>query len=68
MNQASLSKVLNGTPEERAFFVSFFFALFFVYYFRVYIKYRFAPFHFEMFTDLEKMMNGQYREVVADVS
>lgn len=64
MNQASLSKVLNGTPEERAFLCEQDFALFFVYYFRVYIKYRFAPFHFEMFTDLEKMMNGQYREVV----
>jgi phage terminase large subunit-like protein len=63
MNQASLSKVLNGTREERAFLCEQDFSLFFVYYFKAYIKYRFAPFHFEMFKDLEDLMTDKYREV-----
>lgn len=39
------------------------FSLFFCYYFVDYIKYRFAPFHFEMFQDLKDMMDDKYREL-----
>ena len=63
MNQEKLKKVLEGTVAERTFLCGEHFDLFFVYYFKDYIKYRFAPFHFEMFDDLDKMMNDIYREV-----
>jgi len=35
----------------------------FVYYYVDYIKYPFAPFHYEMFEDIKKLTNGTYREV-----
>jgi len=63
MNKQSLAKVINGTREERAYLCEQDFSLFFAYYFVDYIKYRFAPFHFEMFTDLDDLMNDQYREI-----
>lgn len=39
------------------------FLLFFVYYYVDYIKYPFAPFHYEMFDDIQKLIDGTYREV-----
>lgn len=63
MNRQALEKVLNGTKEERVFLCEHDFSLFFVYYFKDYLKYRFAPFHFDMFQDLKDLMNDKYREV-----
>lgn len=63
MNPKSLSKVIGGSRDERVFLCENDFSLFFVYYFREYIKFRFAPFHFEMFRDLSYLMSGEIREV-----
>lgn len=63
MNKKSLQAMMNGTREERVYLAEQDFALFFVYYFVDYIKYRFAPFHFEMFEDLNDLMTDKYREI-----
>lgn len=58
-----MNKVIQGTPAERAYLCSKDFRYFFCYYFVDYIKYPFAPFHYEMFQDLEDLMNDKYREI-----
>lgn len=63
INRSALDQVINGTPEERRYLCGKDFSLFFIYYMVDYIKYPFAPFHFEMFKDLEDMMDDQYREL-----
>lgn len=63
MNKQSLDKVIHGTRDERVFLCEQDFSLFFVYYFVDYIKYRFAPFHFEMFKDVDDLMNDVIREL-----
>ena len=63
LNRDSLKAMTSGTRDERVYLASKDFSLFFVYYFVDYIKYKFAPFHFEMFEDLEKLMEGEYREI-----
>lgn len=63
INKKALDKVINGTKEERKYLCSKDFSLFFVYYFTEYISYPFAPFHYEMFEDIEGLMNGTYREI-----
>ena len=49
--------------KQRKYLASKDFSLFFAYYFTEYIKFPFAPFHFEMFQDLKDLMAGKYREV-----
>lgn len=39
------------------------FPLFFVYYYARYIKYGFAPFHYEMFDDVDDLIKGKIREL-----
>lgn len=63
LNEQALNKVIEGNREERKYLCAKDFSLFFVYYFTDYISYPFAPFHFEMFNDIEGLMNGLYREV-----
>ena len=63
MNKKSLQAMMDGTKEERVYLAEQDFALFFVYYFVDYIKYRFAPFHFEMFEDLSDLMTDELREI-----
>lgn len=64
MNKESLQKVIHGTRDERVYLCERDFALFFVFYQVEYIKYRFAPFHFDMFRDIEDLMNDVIRELV----
>jgi predicted phage terminase large subunit-like protein len=52
------------TQAERIYLCEKDFSLFLAYYFTEYIKYPFAPFHFEMFQDLEGLMTGKYRELL----
>lgn len=54
---------MNGTKEQRNFLCSRDFSLFFAYYYLDYIKYPFAPFHFDMFNDVHALMADQYREL-----
>lgn len=63
VNPAALKKVMEGTRDERVFLCGKEFELFFCYYYTAYIKYDFAPFHYEMFQDIRDLMSGEIREV-----
>lgn len=63
MNLKALEKVISGTKEERVFLCEHDFSLFMAYYFNEYIKYPFAPFHFEMFRDLKDLIARVIREL-----
>ncbi len=63
INKAALDRVINGTKEERLYLCRKDFSLFFCYYFCDYIKYPFAPYHYDMFQDVSKLVEGEYREV-----
>lgn len=58
-----MDKVVQGTSAERVYLCSKDFKYFFIYYFVDYIKYSFAPFHFEMFQDIKDLMDDKYREI-----
>lgn len=47
----------NGTRDERAYLASLSFELFFCYYFIDYIRYPFAPFHFEAMENLQNLVD-----------
>lgn len=49
--------------QQRRYLCSRDFSLFFVYYYLDYIKYQFAPFHFQMFHSLMDLMDDVYREL-----
>jgi len=63
LNRKLLDKAISGTPAERTYICSKDFSIFFVYYFTEYAKYPFAPFHYEWFDDIAKLMLGEYREL-----
>lgn len=63
INKKALDKVINGTQAERVYLCGKDFSLFMCYYFTEYIKYPFAPFHYEMFDDIKGLMGGKYREL-----
>lgn len=63
INKEALKKVIEGTPQERMYLCSKDFSLFLCYYYTEYIKYDFAPFHFDFFQDIRDLMEGKYREV-----
>lgn len=64
INKQALDKVIHGSKEERVYLCGEDFSLFFCYYFVDYIKYHFAPFHYEMFNDVRNLFNDRYREVL----
>lgn len=63
INKQALDKVINGTKDERKYLCEKDFSLFMCYYFTEYIKYPFAPFHYEMFQDVKDLMDNKIREV-----
>jgi len=63
INRELIEYVLKATPEERRFIFDNDFLSFFIYNYIDYIKYPFAPFHFEMFDDVKKLIKGEYKEV-----
>lgn len=63
INKKALEYAISATPQERRYLMKDDFLLFFVYYYVDYIKYPFAPFHYEMFDDIRKLVKGDYREV-----
>ena len=63
ITREAVEKLINGTPSERRFLCSENFELFMLYYFPEYIKYPFAPFHFDMFQDVKDLFGGTIREV-----
>jgi phage terminase large subunit-like protein len=58
MNLKALNRVIEGRKEERVFLCEQDFSLFMAYYFNEYIKYPFAPFHYDMFRDLKDLRDG----------
>src|ERR1035437_800034 len=63
INKRALTKVIEGTPAERVYLCSQDFSLFLCYYFTEYLKYPFAPFHYEIFQDIKDLMEGKTREL-----
>jgi predicted phage terminase large subunit-like protein len=63
INKKALEMVINGTPEERKYLCEKDFSLFMCYYFMDYIKYPFAPFHYEFFQDIKDLDNRVIREL-----
>src|SRR6267154_2399266 len=63
LNKEAMKVVVEGTVTQRKYLTSKSFALFFAYYYLDYVKYRFAPFHYDMFQDLMDLMDDKYREV-----
>ncbi len=59
MTPQAIKKCIEGTREERIFLCEKSFGLFFSYYFIEQIKYKYAPFHLEMF---DKLMRLDRRE------
>lgn len=55
--------MVEGTLQDRKYLGSNSFELFFIYYYIDYIKYPFAPFHFDMFDDVEDLMGEKFREI-----
>src|ERR1700684_787172 len=64
LTKQALKKIITGSAAERNYLCGKEFGLFFCYYFVDYIKYQFAPFHFEMFDDIAGLMSTKYREVL----
>ncbi len=54
---------ISTTPQERKFLLHDDFLHWFVYYYIDYIKFPFAPFHFEMFKDIQDLISGVIREL-----
>jgi phage terminase large subunit-like protein len=63
MTKEALTKVIEGTPEERVFLCKHSFILFALYYFKDYFKYPLAPYHYDMNQDLHDLVEGKLREV-----
>ena len=63
INREAIEYAIKATPAERVHLLNQDFSLWFTYYYVDYLKYPFADFHFGMFDDIEKLMDGTYREV-----
>lgn len=63
INKEALEYAITATPQERRYILESNIAMWFAYYMVDYIKYPFAPYHYEMFDDLHKLLDGTYREV-----
>ena len=62
MTKQALTKMIEGTLEERLFLAEHSFGLFAIYYFSNYFKFALAPYHYDMAQDLEDLLSGKIRE------
>jgi phage terminase large subunit-like protein len=62
-NLDALHYAISSSPEERKYILEKDFSLWFCYYYIDYIKFPFAPFHYEMFNDISKLVDGTFREL-----
>ncbi len=62
INKDLLEHVISCSPEERKYIFENDFLSFFIYVYVDYVKYPFAPFHYEMFNDIKDMVSGKTRE------
>lgn len=63
MTKQALTKMIEGTKEERTFLAEHSFGLFCVYYFDKYFKFSLAPYHYDFFTDCHELVDNKIREV-----
>ena len=63
LNSELIEYVRTCSGQERRYLLDNDFAHWFVWYYIDYLKYPFAPFHYEMIDSLEQMVKGKYREV-----
>lgn len=65
INKKELAYIMSPqcTRDQRVALCGVDWSLFFCYYFIDYIKYPFAPFHFDFFQDMRDLIAGKYREV-----
>lgn len=63
MTEAALTKMLDGTKDERVFLAEHSFGLFCIYYFDKYFKYQLAPYHYDFFQDCHDLVDNKIREV-----
>lgn len=62
MTKQALTKMIEGTQEERVFLAEHSLGLFAIYYFSNYFKFALAPYHYDMADDLEDLLKGNIRE------
>lgn len=63
INTKVIEFIQTATSAERRYVLENDFKHWFIYYYIDYIKYPFAPFHYEMFNDISRLMDGTYREL-----
>jgi phage terminase large subunit-like protein len=63
LDQELIDTIISATPAERRYLTRSNFLPWFVYYYIDYIKFDFAPFHYEMFNDISDLTNGTLREL-----
>lgn len=64
MNKQALTKMLEGTKQERMFLAEHSFGLFCLYYFSNYFKYPLADYHYDLFQDFQDLIENKIRELV----
>lgn len=63
MTKEALSRMIEGTKEERVFLAEHSFGLFCIYYFDRYFKYSLADYHYDFFQDCHYLVDNKIREV-----
>jgi phage terminase large subunit-like protein len=63
MNPNILKSLPTLAPNERRYILKDDFLHWFIYYYIDYVKFDFAPFHYEMFQDIKDLTNGTLREL-----
>lgn len=63
MTKEALSRMIEGTKEERVFLAEHSFGLFCIYYFDRYFKYSLADYHYDFFQDCHDLVDNKIREV-----
>ena len=63
LNANLLKYIPTATPEERKYLLNDDFKHWFVWYYIDYVKFEFAPFHYEMFQDIQDLISGKISEL-----
>lgn len=63
MTKEALTKMIEGTKQERTFLAEHSFGLFCIYYFDKYFKYSLADYHYDFFNDCHELVDNKIREV-----
>lgn len=63
MNKEALTRMIEGTPQERKFLAENSFGLFCIYYFKDYFNYSLADYHYDFFQDCHDLADSEIKEV-----